>query len=397
MQTGLIKRRDSKLLMISTAAAQLDSPLGRMRARALAQPSVKRTGAVIEAGATCTGSNGRCPTTWTSTTSHAVKRANPAPWITARTCAGNAALSPTPRSRSSTPAGGASAKAPGCPPGAWQACVGEPAFEDGEDIWIGVDVGGERSATAVAWVNRPSSRRARIYHGDSGVLEAVDHVRALAAVQRPRAGLRPVAVRPSRAGTRARRISSVAFPQHDARMIPAAACTPRSSNSASPCPMIPNSPGTPRRHRPPLPPRMADRQTEPPREHRRDRRVVRWPSSAPSSNPNPSNSSDGSEALLGCGRLAQGSRLPGICQTIRNREQPVLDAGLAAAQRRLVTSMGTALGAEAAQGTPRRLQAHHDVPRAQGGPANVPANLVTLCASCHGRLEAQRRARDART
>ena len=38
MQTGLIKRRDSKLLGISTAAAQLDSPLGRLRARALASP-----------------------------------------------------------------------------------------------------------------------------------------------------------------------------------------------------------------------------------------------------------------------------------------------------------------------------------------------------------------------
>jgi len=37
MTTGLVKRHDSKLLVISTAAAQLDSPLGRMRARALAQ------------------------------------------------------------------------------------------------------------------------------------------------------------------------------------------------------------------------------------------------------------------------------------------------------------------------------------------------------------------------
>ena len=37
MTTGLVKRKDSKLLAISTAAAQLDSPLGRMRARALAQ------------------------------------------------------------------------------------------------------------------------------------------------------------------------------------------------------------------------------------------------------------------------------------------------------------------------------------------------------------------------
>lgn len=34
MQTGLIKRPDSKLLAISTAAARLDSPLGRAALRA---------------------------------------------------------------------------------------------------------------------------------------------------------------------------------------------------------------------------------------------------------------------------------------------------------------------------------------------------------------------------
>ena len=49
MQTGLVKRRDSKLLAISTAAAQLDSPLGRLRTRALAQPTATRAGAVVEA------------------------------------------------------------------------------------------------------------------------------------------------------------------------------------------------------------------------------------------------------------------------------------------------------------------------------------------------------------
>ena len=37
------------------------------------------------------------------------------------------------------------------------------------------------------------------------------------------------------------------------------------------------------------------------------------------------------------------------------------------------------------------LNAHHVIPRAQGGPDTLE-NLVTLCASCHGRLEAQQRA-----
>jgi hypothetical protein len=41
-------------------------------------------------------------------------------------------------------------------------------------------VSGERSATAVFWVNSELLAGCGIYHGDSGVLEAVDHVRALA-------------------------------------------------------------------------------------------------------------------------------------------------------------------------------------------------------------------------
>ena len=39
------------------------------------------------------------------------------------------------------------------PAGAWQACAGDVSFTDGERIWVGVDVGGERSASAVVYVN----------------------------------------------------------------------------------------------------------------------------------------------------------------------------------------------------------------------------------------------------
>ena len=83
----------------------------------------------------------------------AVKRANPAPWIT---------VPELRRQRTAIPET-AFAQFHACrwgigegswlPPGAWQACVGEQLFTEGEDVWIGVDVGGERSATAVVWVN----------------------------------------------------------------------------------------------------------------------------------------------------------------------------------------------------------------------------------------------------
>jgi hypothetical protein len=82
MQTGLIKRRDSKLLLISTAAAQLDSPLGRLRARALVQPSAKRTGAVVEAKGHPALARMVPPRGPGLGRLQAVKTCNPAPWIT---------------------------------------------------------------------------------------------------------------------------------------------------------------------------------------------------------------------------------------------------------------------------------------------------------------------------
>jgi phage terminase large subunit-like protein len=48
MQTGLVKRPDSKLLMITTSSGDLDSPLGRLRQRAMAQSDVHRAGPVVE-------------------------------------------------------------------------------------------------------------------------------------------------------------------------------------------------------------------------------------------------------------------------------------------------------------------------------------------------------------
>lgn len=42
------------------------------------------------------------------------------------------------------------------------------SFEPGERIWIGVDVGGERSPTAVAWPNEQRQVGVAIFHGESG-------------------------------------------------------------------------------------------------------------------------------------------------------------------------------------------------------------------------------------
>ncbi len=222
MQTGLVKRRDSKLLAISTAAAQLDSPLGRLRARALAQPTAKRTGAVVEARGDLHWLEWSMPDEHDLDDTRAVKRANPAPWI------GVADLK---RQRAAVP-DLAYAQFHACrwglseggwlPAGAWQACVGEPAFSDGEAIWVGVDVGGDRSASAVVWVNGGLHVGSAIYHGDGGILECVAQVRDLAG----RYNVREVVFDPWRFGQAAQelereRVPVLAFPQNDTRMVPA--------------------------------------------------------------------------------------------------------------------------------------------------------------------------------
>jgi phage terminase large subunit-like protein len=100
--------------------------------------------------------------------------------------------------------------------------VGQPQFENGEKVWIGVDVGGERSASAVVWVNEHLQVGCAIYHGEGGVIECVDHVRELAG----RFQIAEVVFDPWRFGQAAQelereRLLVVAFPQNDQRMIPA--------------------------------------------------------------------------------------------------------------------------------------------------------------------------------
>jgi phage terminase large subunit-like protein len=118
----------------------------------------------------------------------------------------------------------ASAESAWLPAGAWQACVGEPRFADGERIFVGVDVGGERSATAVCWVNHALHVGCSIFQGDSAILEVADLVRALAR----RYQVVELAFDPWRAGQLAQELEREGmtvsvFPQSDARMMPASA------------------------------------------------------------------------------------------------------------------------------------------------------------------------------
>jgi phage terminase large subunit-like protein len=152
----------------------------------------------------------------------AVKQANPASWLTVEALRQQAASLPPlafARYHANQWVGPEGAW---LPPGAWNDCVGEPELTSGEDIWIGVDVGGERSASAVIWINAKLHVGCSIYHGDQGVLDCVDKVREIAS----EFNVREILFDPWRFGQAAQEleregITVTQFPQTDARMIPA--------------------------------------------------------------------------------------------------------------------------------------------------------------------------------
>lgn len=222
MQTGLVKRPDSKLLMISTAAARLDSPLGRLRVRALAQSDVSHKGAVTEAKGDLHWIEWSLSEDAELDDFRRLKQVNPAPWI---------GLADLRRQRAAV-AEIAFAQFHACrwgvqegawlPAGAWQACAGDYEIEQGEEVWAGVDIGGSRAASAVVLVTEDLRVQARVWQGDDAVLKVADHVAELAGDY----AIREVAYDPWRFRSEALRLEEsglpmVEFPQTNVRMVPA--------------------------------------------------------------------------------------------------------------------------------------------------------------------------------
>lgn len=223
LRTAMHKRPGARLVIISTAGHGPETPLGRLHARALGLPRVSTRGALTDA---------RGPRLrmleWAVAEDvplddlRAVKRANPASWITRDALAGQREALPELAFRRYHCNQWVGPEGAWLPPGAWQACEGVPAFTDGEPVWVGVDVGGERAASAVVWVNEALQVGCAVYHGDEGVLDCITEIEALAERYR----LVEVVFDPWRFGQAAQELQGrgvpvVAFPQTDARMIPA--------------------------------------------------------------------------------------------------------------------------------------------------------------------------------
>jgi phage terminase large subunit-like protein len=186
---------------------------------------VERDGALTQAvGPSLAMLEWSAPEDWDGESLEPVAAANPASWITAEGLEEQRAALPDLAFRRYHANQWTSAESSWLPAGAWQACVGEPRFEAGERVWVGVDVGGERSATAVVWVNDALHVGAQIFHGEGAILEVADYVRELAT----RYQVAELAFDPWRAGQLAAELEREGmrvsvFPQNDARMVPASA------------------------------------------------------------------------------------------------------------------------------------------------------------------------------
>jgi phage terminase large subunit-like protein len=223
LNSALHKQPGSKMVVISTAGQGADSPLGRLRARALALPSIRRRGAVTDArGPDLRFLEWACGEDDDVNRPRVVKRANPASWITVDMLRAARASLPDLAHRRYVANQWTARAGHWLPPGAWDRCVGEPSFEPGERIWAAIDVGGERSATALAWVNEARHVGVLIFHGESGILEAAQAVRELAETYT----IAEVTYDPMRAvqlgqELAERGLTASSYPQTDVRTIPA--------------------------------------------------------------------------------------------------------------------------------------------------------------------------------
>ena len=223
MLSGLHKRPGAQLVTISTAGQGADSPLGVLRARALALPSVTRRGAVTEAvGPSLTMLAWELDDDADVDDARQVKRVNPASWVTIEQLRHQREALPDLAYRRFIANQWTERAGHWLPPGAWQAIVDEPEITPGERVWAGVRVGGQSTTTAVAWVTETLHVGVATFTGQDGVPEAGETVRRLAGMFQ----LAEVALDPWNAVQLAAELERdglvvVGVPQTDARMVPA--------------------------------------------------------------------------------------------------------------------------------------------------------------------------------
>jgi phage terminase large subunit-like protein len=224
MRTSMLKRPGSRMITISTAGSDPDGVLGRLRARALAKPQVTRSGPLTRThGPALAMLEWSVGDNWDGVDLQPVLEANPASWITSEGLAEQRAAVADLAFRRYHCNQWAASGQHWLPIGAWQACA-DPTIviHPAERIFVGVDVGGERSASAVVWATEDLRIGCAVFHGDRAVLQCAEQVRELAETYT----IAECAFDPWRFEAPAlelaeRGIPVVAFPQSNARMVPA--------------------------------------------------------------------------------------------------------------------------------------------------------------------------------
>jgi phage terminase large subunit-like protein len=224
MRTSMLKRPGARMVTISTAGSDVDGVLGRLRARALAQPDVTRSGALTRAYGPSLGMLAwEVADDWDGIDLQPVLEANPASWITLeglqeqREAVADIAFRRYHANQ--WLAGGQH----WLPIGAWAACADPTAkILAGERIHVGVDVGGERSASAVVWVAEDLRVDCAVYTGNEAVLACKAKVEELARdFHVVEVAADPWRFQQSMIELAERGIRVTEFPQSHARMSPA--------------------------------------------------------------------------------------------------------------------------------------------------------------------------------
>ncbi|HEY6775211.1 MAG TPA: terminase TerL endonuclease subunit [Thermoleophilaceae bacterium] len=218
------ERANTKLLVVSTAAPSNGSVLGELRNKALEGKDVTRRGCLTSA------SNGNIRLlAWEADPDAPIddmrvaKMCNPAPWITRASLRRlkddepDHAFRRFHRNEHAT-AGEATWVAPSL----WQACRSNYTIEPGEEIWIGVDVGGTRALSSVCWVTDDLRVGVKSWRGEESVLFAQAEVERLAGEFKVvECAYDPWHFAPAALDLGQRGLRMVEFKQSNQRMVPA--------------------------------------------------------------------------------------------------------------------------------------------------------------------------------
>lgn len=225
MRTALVKSPEARLLVLSTAPRTGDTPLGRLRARALSG-KVTRRGVVIDAHAP-----GLRLLEWSLDPQtddlddlDLVAACNPVSVITREVLEEQQAALPRSVFLQFHACVMGAGEGAWLPPGAWSACRADYEIEPGEPVIAAVDVGGSRATTALVVVTRDLRiAECHVWSGDDAVLQVPDAIREL----KGRYAVEEVVYDPWRFESEALRLEReegltvVAFPQSHQRMVPA--------------------------------------------------------------------------------------------------------------------------------------------------------------------------------